>query len=299
MSQPKLASAQSGLGGRGYRNPFTGEVVPSVTTCLGALEKGGVLQWSVDAVAAYAAVNAEELLSRTEDQAFRMLRYYHTRFKSEQFDDPEVDLNNVHTGVLNDLADLGTLVHDWIEADLNGWIEPDIVRPEQEQMVVQYLSWKNDQDIVVHATEATLFGDGYAGTADAFVTLNGVPMLLDHKTSRAVRDEHVAQLAALSAADLWVREVTEGTEGAVGFKKRRNDTRFDSWWVADVPPAITTHAVLQLRPDDYDSKGNLIPAFCRLHVIEQSEIDAAFDIFLGGLKVRHGQRRLKEVRKNG
>lgn len=297
MSAPKLVVASSGFGGRGYRNPWTKEVVPSVTTALGALDKPGVLQWSVDQVAAYAAVHAEALLSRSEDQAYRMLRFYHSRAKERDFDDPMVDLRNAHTGVLNDLAELGTAVHEWIEADLNGWIEPNIYREEQEQMIVSYLEWKSEHDIEVTATEATVFGSGYAGTSDAFLKIDGVHTLVDVKTSRAVRDEHVAQLAALGAADLIAQETTEDHPEAVGHKPRKADKEFSSWWLKDVMPPVQQYAVLQVRPDDYATDGTFIPSFCELHMISQARIDAGFELFKGALQARYAQKLMREASK--
>ena len=297
MTAPKLSVTASGYSGRGYRNPWTGEVVPGITTVLGAINQPAILQWSVDQVAAYAATIAEDLVGRDEEQRFRMLRFYHSRAKESDFDDPLVDLHDAHTGVLNDLAELGTAVHSYVEADLNGWMDPDIFRPEQEQMVVAYLQWRQEHDIEVHATEASVFGQGYAGTADAFLKIDGVNTLLDVKTSRAVRDSHIAQLAALGAAHTMAREVPEGTEGAVGFKSRQSDKQFSSWWVAgDVPP-IQQYAVLQIRPDDYDKNGVFIPAFCEMHVIDQRQIDASFGLFEGALQIRHAQRKLKDVEK--
>lgn len=295
MSTPKLATSRSGFGGRGYKNPWTGEIVPSVTTTLGALDKPGVLQWSVDQVAAYAAVNAEELLNRSMDQAYRMLRFYHSRAKESDFDDPLVDLRNAHTGVLNDLAELGTAVHEWIEADLNGWLEPDIYREEQEQMIVSYLEWKSKHDIEVTATEATVFGNGYAGTADAFLKIDGVHTLVDVKTSRAVRDEHIAQLAALGAADLIAWETTEDHPEGVGHKPRKSDADYTSWWRKDVMPPVQQYAILQVRPDDYTSNGEFIPSFCKLHIIPQEKIDAGFELFQGALQARYAQKKMKEV----
>lgn len=298
MSAPKLTTARSGYGGRGYVQILgDGTPVPGVTTVLNALDKPGVLQWSVDQVAAYAALNADVLLTKTEEQAFGMLRFYHSRAKETDFDDPMVDLRNAHTGVLHDLSQLGTLVHEWIEADLNDWLEPEIVRREQEEMIVAYLEWKQDQDIVVHATEATLFGDGYAGTADAFLTINGVSTLVDFKTSRAVHETHYAQLAALGECEFWAREVPEGTEGAVGFKPRKADKEFSSWWVKDNVPTFMEYAVLQVRPDDYDTKGVFVPAFAKLHKVPHPVIGAGWGLFEGALKATYAQKAMREALK--
>lgn len=297
MSAPKLTVASSGYGGRGYKSPWTGEVVPGITTVLGAINHPAILQWSVDQVAAYAAYSVEDLVGRDEEQRFRMLRFYHSRAKESDFDDPMKDLSDAHNGVLNELASLGTAVHDWIEADLNDWMEPDIYRPEQEEMVVAYLEWRAEHDVEVYRTEATVFGEGYAGTADLFAKIDGVNTLLDIKTSRAVRDSHIAQLGALGAAHTLAVEVPEGASGATGFKPRKSDKEFSSWWVEDVVPPIQQYQVLQVRPRDVDKFGVESPAFCVQHTIDPRQIDAGYELFRGALQVRHGQKKLKDSMK--
>lgn len=297
MSEPKLARAASGLGGRGYKNPFTGEVVPSVTTALGAIDKPGIRQWIADNTAAYAVANIDHLLNRTEEQGYNFLRWYWNRMKDSDFDDPTVDIRDYHTGVLNDAAELGTLTHEWIEADLNDWFEPDIFRDEQAQMIAEYLAWKTEHDIEVACTEATLFGQGYAGTVDWIGQIDGVWTLVDNKTSRNTWDEHIAQLAALGAAHTWLREVPAGTPGAQKHEKTVKGVKQVSWWVQDEIPPIQQYAILHVRPDDYNSKGEFVPAFCKLKIVPQAEIDAGWEMFQGALQVRKSQSRLKEVRK--
>lgn len=297
MTAPKLAIASSGYGGRGYRNPWSGEVVPSVTTCLGALDKGGILQWSVDQTVSRMAVDFESLRDLEPEQIFNRERFGLSRVKSADFDDPYIEWTQAHTNVLNDLAELGTRVHEWIEADLNGWFEPEIYSSAQEQMIIAWLEWKADQDIEVYHTEATVFGDGYAGTVDVFWKLNGENRLDDFKTSRAVRREHVAQLSALGAADLLAREVLEGTEGAVGHKPRKSDKEYSSWWVKDVPPPVQGYGVIQLRPDDQGKYGEPIPAFCTHHKISQKRIDASYDFFIAARDARVAEKKIKAAEK--
>lgn len=182
MVAPLLRVPASGYGGSGYKDLFgTGGTVVGVTTALGALDKGGIVQWSVDQTIGYMLANKDDIYNRTSDQAFGYLRWYHKRFKESDYDDPNVDIRNAHVGVLNDLADNGTAVHEWIEAYWTGGFEPDLYRPEQVQMVEAFLDWEAEHEIEVHATELTVFGDGYAGTADFYVTVDGVPLLVDGK----------------------------------------------------------------------------------------------------------------------
>lgn len=284
MGAPELSVRNSGYGGRGYKAIFEpGQpTYPSVTTTLGVLEKGGIVQWAVDNTSAYAVANLDQLMNKSELQGYNFLRWYNKRVPD--FDDPSVDIHNYHVGVLNDAAELGTLVHEWIEADLNGWEEPEIVRSEQEEMIEQYLLWRSDHDVEVYVTEATVFGDGYAGTADAFWKVDGVKYCHDHKTSRGVRDEHFAQLGALGAAHTMAVPTEEFDDEAVEYKGK--------FWRPEPLPAFEKYSILHLRPTTQDG-----PAFCELKVIDQTIIDAAFELFKGALSARLGQYQLKMAKK--
>ena len=134
-----------------------------------------------------------------------------------------------------------------------------------------------------------MFGDGYGGTLDLILEIDGVTYLTDVKTSRAVRDTHIAQLAAYGAASMAVVEVPEGTEGAVEYK--------GSWFADKTLPGFQKYAIIQIRPDDYDSKGNLIPAFCKMHVISQEEIDAGYLLYLSAQNARLSAKMLADARK--
>ena len=300
MAAPKLSTRNSGFSGRGYKNVFEeGQpVVPSVTTVLKVLDKPGIVQWAVDNTAAYAVANVDALLARDEVAGFGLLRWYHGRFKPQDFDDPETDIRNYHVGVLNDLAELGTNTHNWIEANLQGWIEPEIMTQAQEEMVEEFLMWKLDQDIEVYATEASVFGDGYAGTADIFGKLNGVNMCLDTKTGRNIYDEATAQIAALGAAHTMAVEVGSDTPGAFLDERKDQATTF---WLPKPLPSIQAYGILHVRPNDTDTKGNFVPAFCRVEAKPQAQVDIAWELFqsaLGVVRARaalNGQKKLDDV----
>lgn len=302
--EPKLRVRASGLGGSGYRIPTRlGEdgkplLVPGVTTVLGALEKGGVTQWAVDNTAAYAVANVDALLNRDETQGFGFLRWYHRRMKEEDFDNPEIDIRDYSNGVLNDLAELGTMTHDWIADHVNDFFPDDLVRDEQVEMIDRFLEWWAENDVQVVASEITVVGDtevgGYAGTLDHIWVIDGVPTLVDVKTSRSTRKEHWAQLAALGAATSYMKQVDENYPGAVEYDTKQWGK---TYWVEEPLPAFTQYAILHLRPVDFDSRGTVIDSFCTLKVVEQEKIDTAFDLFKGALTVRHAERKLKELEK--
>jgi hypothetical protein len=63
--------------------------------------------------------------------------------------------------------------------------------------------------------------------------------------------------------------------------------------VERVMPAFSEYAILHLRPQDYDSKGNQVDAFCTLKSVDN--IDLHFEGFLGALQLKKYERKLKEM----
>ena len=67
--------------------------------------------------------------------------------------------------------------------------------------------WYTDtgpERVRVVATEQQVYGDGYAGTLDGVVMIDGQAGVLELKTSRELRPAHAMQAAAYRAA--WTRE---------------------------------------------------------------------------------------------
>lgn len=302
MSEPILRIRASGYGGSGYLIPtrnLDGTMrkdskekpwrVPGVTTVLGALEKPGIVTWAVDQTAAYAVANAHALAERDEDWGFKYLRFYHSR--KPNYDNPEVNLHNYHSGVLHDLAETGTIVHDAIEAFVKNdpFLEPEFTRQEQVDAFHAFLDWVDVNDVQFEQCEVTVLNPemGYAGTLDHVLVLNGKRYLVDVKTSKAVRDSHISQVAALAKAPVkLVSSIDKGT-GAFEYK--------DLHWTEEDMPKYDGYAVLQVRPTSVDDWGNEIPAFCEFHEIDKRLMTPAFLQFEGALKARQGQAEMKSL----
>lgn len=292
MAEPYLRIRASGYGGSGYFNPLTGEKVIGVTTALGAINIPGLIDWHVQHTAAWAVANIDQLLERDWDRGISFLRYYTRRMKPKEFDDPKIDILNYSFGVLDDLANLGTMIHEYVEARITDGFEPEMFRDEHFQMAQVFEDWYEETNFELIRAEGTVFGktdsgSGFGGTGDIVAKIDGKVYLIDVKSSRAVHDQHIAQIAAYGRADYFVAEVPEGTEDAHEYKGK--------WFRKEEFPEIEKYAVLQLRPLDWDSNGNEIPPFAKLHVFTSEEIEAGWDLFNGAVAVREGQSAVRKA----
>lgn len=107
------------------------------------------------------------------------------------------------TEYVDEMATIGTLAHEMIAHHLGG-AEPDLddYTPNQvslaENACLSYYEWEKGKEMVTVLVEAQLVSEGfeYGGTIDWYGTVDGVPTLVDLKTSKALYDDHVYQLAA-------------------------------------------------------------------------------------------------------
>lgn len=270
MTQPELATVQSGFGGRGYKHPHTGQRVPSVTTVLRAAAQPGITQWAVDQTAAYAVANIDGLMSRSETQGWNSLRWYHKR-------DPlpleaGYDVRNYHLGVLNDAAELGTAMHEWVAADLDdSQTYPDVSMQTQLfwDMIPVWNQWHESNFVETLYSEVTVWNaeEGYAGTFDWLGYINGKLTLLDFKTSRNVWPEHKRQVAALLNCPELLVKLPDGT-----------------WESREWPEGEVEVGLLHIRPDDVANNGTFIPAYCEYVPVD--DLDLHYQAFLGCLNMK-------------
>jgi hypothetical protein len=276
--EPKLRVRSSGHGGSGYKHPHTGVVVPGVTTVLKKLDKPAVVQWAVDNTAAYAVANVDGLLNRTQEQGYGFLRWY---WKRDPLDGDLSDIRNYSNGVLNDAAELGTMLHDWVAAEHDACPFPDVTNAPDYfwEMVAEWDKYKSEHDIEPLHTEVTVWNAelGYAGTADGIWKIDGVTTLVDLKTSRNTWDEHWMQLSALAEAEVMLIE--QGPE----------------WFEHDMPD-IQQRALLHIRPSDTDKNGNYMSPFAELKIMPDDEYDVLFNAFTGLLSVTHALSDIKTLR---
>ena len=206
MAKPELAqyyNADTG-NGRAYKHPFRltadGKPLtsPSVTTVLKLVDKSGLSQWAVNLTMQWAAEHAQELLGRSAEQGVRAGQY---RWKD----------------VRDERAEVGTGIHETIEAEHQGlWTFPTL-NDEQQEIMGQWRLLNERYQITPLLSEFTIwnFSIDYAGTADGLwivrdrVTHEQHLCVIDIKTSKSTWPEHWMQLAALKHADV-IMQKTDG-----------------------------------------------------------------------------------------
>jgi hypothetical protein len=145
----------------------------SVTTILGCLDKPALVPWAAKAVAVSAIDNQQAWLSRLEnegrDSAIDYLKGAPYRRGPGQ----------------RSATELGTAVHEACEQYALTGVRPQ-VDGELRPFLVQFDRFLQEFQPEYLATEVTVYSPtfGYAGTLDALLSIDGVPLIVDYKTSR-------------------------------------------------------------------------------------------------------------------
>lgn len=243
MSNPRWARApflaqyayEADGQGRTYRDPFSEEKLPSVTTVLRNTPKADLMGWAALKVAE-TAVERYVDLGKDPDWVMAWLPYAHTDFRNER-------------------AEIGTSVHQWIQAEHDGTWDFPPLDAEGEAMLEQWRRFVRNYNVEIILNEFSVFGDGYAGTADLLIRytdpLDPVERvsLVDIKTSRNLWESHFYQVAGLSRGEFWARRVDSGTPDSVRLPKKADLP--ESFWVKEAMPEFDALHVLQIRDSFY------------------------------------------------
>lgn len=107
------------------------------------------------------------------------------------------------TKYVDKLATIGTLAHLMVENHLTGkeHIYPEYSKEDidrAENAFIKFLDWEKQYQVKVIFNEKQLVSEEYrfGGTVDCYAEINGKMTLLDFKTSKAIYEEHIIQLAA-------------------------------------------------------------------------------------------------------
>lgn len=100
-------------------------------------------------------------------------------------------------------ADIGTLVHDWVEAYINGE-NPEMPEVKEAQIGVNaFLDWVSANKVKFLSSERIVYSKkyGYIGKMDIEAKVNGKLCLIDIKTSNGLYNTYGMQTAAYVKAD--------------------------------------------------------------------------------------------------
>ena len=186
MTEPAAATTQSS-GARTYAIPTAaGDIhLPSVTTILKVMDRPPLIQWAANTAAAYALDNQEwvdNLLSvNKRKEAYDGIRYAHRERRDTA-------------------ATRGTDIHDVLERFILG---EEIPPEDQSPYFRSALSFISDWDAKFEASEATVYNltEGYAGTMDALVRVEGGELLVADWKSR--------QGKRVSQTGIWETELLQ------------------------------------------------------------------------------------------
>ncbi|MEO5635408.1 MAG: hypothetical protein ABIR14_02380 [Candidatus Paceibacterota bacterium] len=156
----------------------------SVTGILGMYDKSGaLLPWAVEL-----SVN-----------------FLRDKFiKGEKFTEEDFfDAEEQHTIKKKQAADIGTLVHDWIEKHILGEKPPMPEIREAQIGVNAFLEWITDNKVKFISTERAIYSrkHDYIGKMDIEAKVNGKLTLIDIKTSNGIYNTYNMQTAAYVMAD--------------------------------------------------------------------------------------------------
>lgn len=158
----------------------------SVTTLLGVLDKPALLYWASEQTAKEAVRIAKTLPARlAEDGEEATVKW----LRDARFRRPK--------DVLSD-ADFGTGIHALAEEYALTGIKPTPTADTfpgadltlAQQCLDQFDRWLHEFQPTYLATEVTVYNAtyGYAGTCDGFLSIGGVPLIIDYKSSKKSRD---------------------------------------------------------------------------------------------------------------
>lgn len=162
--------------------------VDGVTSILGVIGKPQLLYWAVDMGIKYLEANFKPGRAYDEIEIARLL-------KSARW---------AHKTTSGEAADMGKMVHTFCEKWIAGE-EPTLpYNPKVKAACEQFLKWVTENKIEFLESERVTYSKefNYAGTCDFICKMDGMILLGDFKSSKAIYDEYFFQTAAYQQAYL-------------------------------------------------------------------------------------------------
>ena len=184
-----------------------GDKIPSVTRVIDSCFPKYLVDWAVQEGAGFFLQSLEPY--RRPDPATFVI--------------PQRVVEHIHQGILTaskaiseHAADVGNQAHNWISEGIKWKMgqrdsAPEIPEDDEEvsNCIHAFIKWASKNEIEWISTEEKIYYEddenipakySYAGTADAVAIVNGMPCVIDFKTSKKVYKPYYLQLAAYQYA---------------------------------------------------------------------------------------------------
>ena len=180
---------------RYYEVDGHGELFPSVTSVLNVLDKPGIKNWAVSQTIQHAVEELVDVQEKAGERPLTSKELHHAVHKSKE-------ASNV---ALQKAGDFGTRAHDAIDQLIAGKRGEEVqVEDDVKQVVDNFWDWWMSSGVTLDPRGDTMVFSpkyGYAGALDALaLTADGKLMVCDWKTSNAVYESHIIQVAAYAKA---------------------------------------------------------------------------------------------------
>ena len=167
---------------------------PSSTTILSLLNKPALTPWAVKMTISYLSERLDDIKSGKLE-----LTHGNTALILEE-------AKRHHRTIATKAAQIGTDVHTMVENHVKG-----IEIPKEEPYTVEkeltsirksynaYLDWEEKHTFELIGSEIPIYSlrwDGYGGTLDMAAYVDGIPYIIDLKTSSGIYDEYIMQIAS-------------------------------------------------------------------------------------------------------
>lgn len=109
----------------------------------------------------------------------------------------------LHAQRKTEAANIGTEVHNWVEAHIKGE-NPEMPKSKEAQIGVNaFLDWESENKVKYISTERVVYSKkhDFIGKMDIEAMVNGKRCLIDIKTSNDLRNDYLMQTAAYVRAD--------------------------------------------------------------------------------------------------
>jgi hypothetical protein len=193
-----------------YTLRSNGKLVPGVTSIIGNLNKPFLVPWAAKEVVKHLGY-FDSKTSKKEGEARLAAALYQIKGMDEaQYFAFLEEAKNAHARKSKDAADAGTRAHEWCEqyikaamlADLSAEVLDLPEDPLVASAVAAFLAWQASHNVTWLASELVVGSaeHEFGGTLDALAIVDGIPSLIDFKTSNQISKDYFIQTAGYHIA---------------------------------------------------------------------------------------------------